>query len=189
MAGGPWSRGLLSSVGVDVAISPVRGQIVLVSQSSKLLTHVLQTGPRYIVPRDDGHILIGATEENVGFVKANTASAVSALLAFGASRIPALAEARFERAWSGLGRVGGRPALLGTRRRIRQSVHRSRPLSQWTADVAGDCPTHPPGAVGPGHRHFARTLSDRSTSSRGDRRANLMPLSRASQRRPSKAKH
>ncbi len=94
--------GLLSSVGVDVAISPVRGQIVLVSQSSKLLTHVLQTGPRYIVPRDDGHILIGATEENVGFVKANTASAVSALLAFGASRIPALAEARFERAWSGL---------------------------------------------------------------------------------------
>jgi glycine oxidase len=102
VAGGPWSRGLLSSVGVDVGISPVRGQIVLVSQSSKLLTHVLQTGPRYIVPRDDGHILIGATEEHVGFVKANTASAVSELLAFGASRVPALAQARFERAWSGL---------------------------------------------------------------------------------------
>jgi glycine oxidase len=102
VAGGAWSRGLMASVGVDVAVHPVRGQMMLVSQTSKLLSHVLQAGSRYIVPRDDGRILIGSTEEHTGFVKANTASAVSELLAFGASLVPALAQARFERAWSGL---------------------------------------------------------------------------------------
>jgi glycine oxidase len=102
VTGGAWSRGLLASVGIDVAIAPVRGQIVQVSQSSKPFSHVLQTGSRYLVPRDDGKILIGSTEEHAGFFKANTASAVSELLAFGISRVPSLAHARFERAWSGL---------------------------------------------------------------------------------------
>jgi glycine oxidase len=102
VTGGAWSRGLLTSVGVDVAINPVRGQMVLLSQSPRMFSHILQTGSRYIVPRDDGRILIGSTEEHVGFFKANTASAVSELLAFGTSRVPALAHARFERCWSGL---------------------------------------------------------------------------------------
>jgi glycine oxidase len=113
VTGGAWSRGLLTSVGVDVAISPVRGQMVLVSQTPRMFSHVLQTGSRYIVPRDDGRILIGSTEEHVGFFKANTATAVSELLAFGASRVPTLAQARFECAWSGLrpGSADGLPYL------------------------------------------------------------------------------
>jgi glycine oxidase len=113
VTGGAWSRGLLASVGADVAINPVRGQIVLLSQSPRMFSHVLQTGSRYIVPRDDGRILIGSTEEHVGFFKANTATAVSDLLAFGISRVPALAHARFERCWSGLrpGSGDGLPCL------------------------------------------------------------------------------
>jgi glycine oxidase len=102
VAGGPWSRAILASAGVDVAIEPVRGQIVLVSQIPRLFSHVLQVGSRYIVPRDDGNVLIGSTEEHVGFLKINTASAVSELLAFGTRIVPALAHARFERAWAGL---------------------------------------------------------------------------------------
>jgi glycine oxidase len=113
VAGGPWSRAILASAGVDVAIEPVRGQIVLVSQVPRLFSHVLQVGPRYIVPRDDGNVLIGSTEEHVGFLKINTASAVSELLDFGARLVPALAHARFERAWSGLrpGSANGLPYL------------------------------------------------------------------------------
>ena len=107
VTGGAWSRGLLASVGADVAINPVRGQIVLLSQSPRMFSHVLQSGSRYIVPRDDGRMLIGSTEEHVGFFKASTASALSELLAFGTSRVPALAHARFERCWSGLAPVRG----------------------------------------------------------------------------------
>jgi glycine oxidase len=113
VAGGAWTRAILDSIGVRVAVEPVRGQIVLVSHTPRLFSHVIQLGSRYLVPRDDGRILIGATEEHVGFLKANTASAVSDLLAFGASLVPALADARFERAWSGLrpGSSDGLPYL------------------------------------------------------------------------------
>jgi glycine oxidase len=113
VAGGAWSRNILDSLGVQVAVEPVRGQIVLLSQLPRLFGRVLQLGPRYIVPRGDGRILIGATEEHVGFVKANTASAVGDLVAFAASLVPALAGARFERAWSGLrpGSADGLPYL------------------------------------------------------------------------------
>ena len=56
---------------------------------------------------------IGATEEHVGFRKANTASAVCDLTAFGTSLVPELSAASFERAWSGLrpGSADGLPYL------------------------------------------------------------------------------
>jgi glycine oxidase len=113
VAGGAWSRSLLESLGTRIAVEPVRGQIALVSQMPRLFTHVLQVGPRYLVPRADGRILIGATEEHVGFLKANTASAVRDLLALGTSLVPELAGVSFERAWSGLrpGSADGLPYL------------------------------------------------------------------------------
>lgn len=102
VAGGPWSRGLFASVGIDLPVEPVRGQIVLLSHIPRIFSQVIQVGPRYVVPRNDGRILIGATEECVGFLKANTASAVSGLIEFATSLVPRLADATLERAWSGL---------------------------------------------------------------------------------------
>jgi glycine oxidase len=166
VAGGAWSRTILDSLGVRIAVEPVRGQIVLVSHVPRLFSHVLQLGPRYVVPRADGRILIGATEEHVGFVKSNTASAVSGLLAFAAGLVPALAEARFERAWSGLrpgsadglpylGRVGSYENLFiaaghfrsglqmspGTARLLRQSLldqETELSLDPFSCDRVGD---------------------------------------------------
>jgi glycine oxidase len=113
VAGGPWSRSILSPLRVNLSVEPVRGQIVLLSQIPRLFSHVLQLGSRYIVPRDDGRVLIGSTEEHVGFLKANTATAVNELLAFGSQIVPELGAARFERAWSGLrpGSADGLPYL------------------------------------------------------------------------------
>jgi glycine oxidase len=158
VSGGAWSRGLLSSVGVDVAVAPVRGQMVLLSATPRVFSHVLQTGSRYLVPRDDGQILIGSTEEHVGFFKANTASAVSDLLAFGASRVPALAQARFERAWCGLrpgsadglpylGRVAGFDNLFIAAGHFRSGLQMSpgtaRLLRQALLDQETDIPLEP----------------------------------------------
>jgi glycine oxidase len=158
VTGGAWSRGLLTSVGVDVAINPVRGQMVLLSQSPRMFSHILQTGSRYIVPRDDGRILIGSTEEHVGFFKANTASAVSELLAFGTSRVSALAHARFERCWSGLrpgsgdglpylGRVAGFDNLFVASGHFRSGLQMSpgtaRLTRQALLDQETDIPLEP----------------------------------------------
>lgn len=112
IAGGAWSGMLLKRAGFDLPVEPVRGQIVLL-ESPPVIPHVIEVGSRYLVPRPDGRLLIGSTEERVGFEKRTTARGIAGLLEFGQQLIPALANARFERAWAGL-----RPFAPGSLPRI-----------------------------------------------------------------------
>ncbi len=102
VAGGAWSEQLMAEAGCQVSIKPVRGQIVLLSMQPLPFRHVIEVGSRYLVPRPDGRILIGSTEEHVGFDKRNTAGAVAELIRFATEVVPCLTEARYERAWCGL---------------------------------------------------------------------------------------
>jgi glycine oxidase len=102
VAGGAWSRQLLQSVSTSCKVVPIRGQIVLLKGEPGLLSHVIEQGARYIVPRGDGHILIGSTEERAGFDKSTTAEAIEGLRRFAAALVPELAELPIERAWAGL---------------------------------------------------------------------------------------
>ncbi len=113
VAGGAWSRSVLRDVGTPVAIEPVRGQIVQLTARPLPFRHVIAVGPRYLVPRPDGRILVGSTEEWVGFDKRNTADGVGELIRFATELVPALRDARFERSWSGLrpGSYDGLPYL------------------------------------------------------------------------------
>jgi glycine oxidase len=54
------------------------------------------------VPRDDGRVLAGSTEEEVGFDKSNTPEAVAELTALARELVPALAHAPVEQTWAGL---------------------------------------------------------------------------------------
>ena len=56
----------------------------------------------YIVPRNDGRILAGATVEYVGFDKHVTAGGVEKILAAAIEVVPGLASARIEETWAGL---------------------------------------------------------------------------------------
>jgi glycine oxidase len=102
VAAGAWSRAILRQAECELDVEPVRGQIVLLEARPLPFACVIQDGGRYLVPRSDGRILVGSTEEHAGFDKRNTARAVAELIAFAAERVPALAAARFERAWAGL---------------------------------------------------------------------------------------
>ena len=51
---------------------------------------------------NDGLILIGSTEENVGFRKQTTPEGVAGLLQFAGSLVPALREADVVQSWAGL---------------------------------------------------------------------------------------
>jgi glycine oxidase len=102
VAGGAWSTRLLAEAGVRLDVEPVRGQMVLLNADPPPLRRVIECGARYLVPRDDGRILVGSTEEWVGFEKRNTAEAVNCLLQFATDLVPCLRDARFETAWSGL---------------------------------------------------------------------------------------
>ncbi|MEX0724670.1 MAG: glycine oxidase ThiO [Planctomycetaceae bacterium] len=113
VASGAWSGVLLSGLGCHPALEPVRGQIVLLSTKPGLIERVIEVEKRYLVPRGDGRLLIGSTEERVGFLKQNTSEGVADLINFARQLVPALGQATIERFWAGLrpGSADGLPFL------------------------------------------------------------------------------
>jgi glycine oxidase len=113
LAAGAWTEALLEQFGWTPGIRPVRGQIALLHTGTPLFHRILLWGARYLVPRPDGRVLIGSTEEEAGFAKRTTAGAIGELLALAASLVPGLASAHLERCWAGLrpGSPDGLPFL------------------------------------------------------------------------------
>jgi glycine oxidase len=113
IAAGAWSDRLLEPLGVRLGIGPVRGQIALLDAGSASPRRILLRGKRYLVPRGDGKVLVGSTEEDAGFDKHTTAEAITDLLAFARALVPGLTSARVERCWAGLrpGSPDGMPFL------------------------------------------------------------------------------
>ncbi|QDT33133.1 glycine oxidase ThiO [Thalassoglobus polymorphus] len=107
LCAGAWSPQIVEQLGVHLEMEPVRGQIVLLKFDKPKFTHIIEDGPKYLVPRDDGHVLVGATVERVGFEKANTTEGVKGLLEFATQVVPILKDAELVKTWSGF-----RPATL-----------------------------------------------------------------------------
>ena len=100
VAAGSWTT-LVEGIGIAPgAVVPARGQIVELETPEPLLTSVV-VGPRaYLVPRDDGRVLIGSTMEFVGYRREVTAGAVRDLLDAALELVPALATATLRQTWS-----------------------------------------------------------------------------------------
>ncbi|MDQ3333078.1 MAG: FAD-dependent oxidoreductase, partial [Planctomycetota bacterium] len=113
VAGGAWSGGLLEPLGIDLSVRPVKGQIVLLDAVPLPISRMIELGHRYLVPRPDGRVLVGATQEEAGFDKRVTAGAVADLLALAVGVCPALASASIVESWTGLrpGSPDGLPYL------------------------------------------------------------------------------
>jgi glycine oxidase len=114
IAAGAWADQLLDPLECFAQIRPVRGQIVLLRCPAPPFHNILLRGKNYLVPRDDGRVLVGSTEEpEAGFVKQTTADAVAGLIHFAIETVPALSDAEVERAWAGLrpGSADGMPYL------------------------------------------------------------------------------
>ncbi len=102
IATGSWSGALAKKLGVSPAIKPIRGQMLLLSLLRPTVNRIVNEGSRYLVPRADGRLLVGSTEEDVGFDRGTTAGAMAGLLQFALSLVPDLATAQVERTWAGL---------------------------------------------------------------------------------------
>ncbi|MDD5388417.1 MAG: glycine oxidase ThiO [Gallionellaceae bacterium] len=110
---GAWTGNLLAELGDAPEITPVRGQIMLFKAEPGLLPCVVYQRGHYLVPRADGHILVGSTLENVGFDQTTTAHARTELLNFAYSLMPALRQAEIVTQWAGLrpGSPGNVPTI------------------------------------------------------------------------------
>ena len=99
---GAHSRMLLEQLGHSSGIMPVRGQMVLYRWHSQQITHVINEGHRYLVPRADGHVLAGSVEEEVGFDPQTTPEAIAQIRAWAEDLCPALQSASVVQTWAGL---------------------------------------------------------------------------------------
>ncbi len=102
LAGGAWTGGLLDILGISLPMKPIRGQVVLFKAEPGLLRHVLFSSTAYLVPRLDGHIYVGSTQEDAGFDKSVTKEAVHNLTQGAYRALPPLEKAKVEMTWSGL---------------------------------------------------------------------------------------
>ncbi len=112
-ASGAWTCLLLKQLNIPTGILPIRGQMVMFKCAQRLFTRVVNEGPRYMVPREDGRVLAGSTEEEVGFNKRTTSAAIAELTDFACDLLPQLRDAEVERTWAGLrpGSFDGFPYL------------------------------------------------------------------------------
>lgn len=102
LAAGAWSRTLASWLGLSLPLQPARGQILALKQPAAPIQHILFGPDVYLIPKPDETVFVGATVEQVGFDKQNTASGVAWLLTGAINLAPALAEAAIARMWTGL---------------------------------------------------------------------------------------
>jgi glycine oxidase len=101
IAAGSFSANI-SGVDVYAPVRPAKGQMVSLRAEHVQIERVLWSDKIYLVPRNDGRILAGATVEYVGFDKRVTAGGVRKILDGAIELAPDLAQARVEETWAGL---------------------------------------------------------------------------------------
>ncbi len=110
LAAGAWSRDI---EGLPEAarppVRPLKGQALALRMdpAAPLIRHVVWVPKGYLVPRNDGRLLVGATVEERGFDESLTAGGVFALLETAWRALPAVEELAIDELWVGF-RPGSR---------------------------------------------------------------------------------
>ncbi len=102
LAAGAWTQTLLESNYSGPDISPAKGEMLLYKTRPNLLQRIILADGMYLIPRQDGHILVGSTLEFSGFDKTLTQTAKKALQDFAHSIFPPLSQYRIKKHWAGL---------------------------------------------------------------------------------------
>lgn len=143
VATGSWSSVWLDQLLPDrhgVSVFPVKGQILMYRAPSQVFQSIVNFGTRYFVPRRDGHILVGSTEEEVGFDARPTAEVKAELEQFIFRTLPEVASFPQVDHWAGfrpasfdqtpiLGRLPGAPHILMATGHFRSGI-------QWSIGTA-----------------------------------------------------
>jgi glycine oxidase len=113
LAAGPWTGGLAAQLDLQVGVVPRRGQLVALRPPARVLQRIVTWGGFYAVPKPDGSVVVGSTEEDAGFDALPTVAGVEVLLEVAQQLVPALGRATVERVWAALrpATPDGRPLI------------------------------------------------------------------------------
>src|SRR5437667_1923705 len=82
-------------------VRPAKGQLAALRADELRIERVRWSEKIYLVPRNDGRIVAGATVEYTGFDKRTTAGGIKKILSAAIELAPGLANARIEETWAG----------------------------------------------------------------------------------------
>jgi glycine oxidase len=102
LATGAWAGLALPGLAASPHIRPIRGQMLLFKLEPGALDTILYRNGLYLIPRRDGHILVGSTLEDAGFDKSTDAATRLRLHVAAAELLPALAAVQPVQHWAGL---------------------------------------------------------------------------------------
>jgi glycine oxidase len=112
LCAGSWSGEWLEGIECDdprsqpslpkLPVIPERGQILSLKNLDSPLTRILWSGETYLVPKNDGRVVVGATQEEVGYDCGVTREGLDHLLREAQGLIPEFAGAQVESSWAGL---------------------------------------------------------------------------------------
>lgn len=114
LAGGAFSNLLSEQLGVSLPLFPVKGEMLVTNiWPSPITANVWDAHNFYMVPKKDGRVIIGATEEPDAYDRRTTLGGVSQLSQAAVNLVPALSDALFVDTWGGLrpGTPTGHPIL------------------------------------------------------------------------------
>lgn len=102
LCAGAWSS-QIDGIAPPLSVHPVRGQMILMKFEQRPFKHVIARGKTYLVPRRDGHVLLGATEEHdKSYSKRNTAAGIAGLIQTAMKLVPEVSAGTFVTQWTGL---------------------------------------------------------------------------------------
>lgn len=101
-AAGSWAPLVGRMAGIEIPVTPVRGQIVGTETLPDVLSACLSTTACYLTQKRHGEIIIGSTTEETGFDVSVTHSAMKTLAAGAIRAMPFLSEVNVKRVWAGL---------------------------------------------------------------------------------------
>ncbi len=107
LSAGSWSPSLDPTGEIRDAIRPIRGQMLKCSWHGPRITRVIWSTGCYVVPWQDGSLLVGATSEDVGFDERSTPEGIATLFAAARQVVPDLRSSEVDEV-----RVGLRPASV-----------------------------------------------------------------------------
>ena len=102
LAAGIWSADLARAAGLDLPIGPIKGQIVTLRALSPFPRHVIWSGECYLVPRVDGQVVLGATEEDGNYDPRPTLAGLGMLAEAALEYLPWAGQLAVESMWAGL---------------------------------------------------------------------------------------
>jgi glycine oxidase len=105
IAAGAWS-GRIAGLPRELPVRPVKGQMFAVDarasgRAAPVVQHVVYARACYIVPREDGRLLVGATSEDVGFDDGPTPRGIAGLMSAAAEVIPLIEDLPLIETWAG----------------------------------------------------------------------------------------